>query len=271
MSTEDVEVKTGDIETPTGRKARAQERVQRILAGADGRVIAMRELHKAVQRKDWEILTMGDVSNYLHTTGIWAAIAKAARQEERALPALVAELRAAELTQAATAELLGISQGRVSQLQRGKTGHESKAKPVTSGYKQANNSGGDPTPDAEPKPDEPTAAPAMTAAPPAPDTAKPDAFKVPEPPDAMAELHKPQQPAAGTDEAGPAGEPYEVVVTVMLEISADSPAGAAQRARERLAGFSVEDITVHVPGDDDVVFEDGHEVLLPPWAGDSGE
>ena len=50
-------------------------------------------------------------------------------------------------------------------------------------------------------------------------------------------------------------EPYEVTAVVALEVSADSPAEAAQRARERLAGFSVADVNVYVPGDDDPVFE----------------
>jgi transcriptional regulator with XRE-family HTH domain len=88
----------------------------------------MARLSQAVALADWTTLGYGSLVEYAEAEGIAAAFAAAAQQEGELLPGLVAELRHAGLSQKQAGAVLGITQARVSQLERGKSGNESRDK-----------------------------------------------------------------------------------------------------------------------------------------------
>jgi hypothetical protein len=139
----DMEIQPAAVITPTAvkspaeRKAEAEDRVRDIRASAGGRAEAMAVLRQAVALADWDTLGHGSVAEYLDREGIGAVFAEAARRERKLLPDLVAELRGAGLSQEQAGAALGISQGRVSQLERGKTGHKQPQPADAQGSSQA--------------------------------------------------------------------------------------------------------------------------------------
>jgi hypothetical protein len=126
MAQEAQVIEPATVKTPADREREARERVECITGSAGGRAQAMSALHRAVLCADWRTLEYTSLAEYLEVEGIAAALAEAARREEKVLPDLVAELRSAGLTQAQAGAALGITQARVSQLERGITGHEQR-------------------------------------------------------------------------------------------------------------------------------------------------
>jgi hypothetical protein len=127
----EVEIRPGQVFSPAQREAEARSRAGRIRQGIDGQGAVFRDIRDAVARKDWEALGYGSPAEYFEKERIterWRAAEGSQRE-------LVAELRAAGLSQAAVGAAVGITQGRVSQLERGKTGHETRR---SQEYKPAN-------------------------------------------------------------------------------------------------------------------------------------
>jgi len=120
------EVKPTQVTTPAQQKAEAKDRAEAIRQGIDGQAEVYRVIHTAVVRRDWKVLGYGTLAEYFEGE----RIAERWRAAEKPLRALVAMLRTeAELSQARTAEALGISQQRVSQLERGSGGNEARQQP----------------------------------------------------------------------------------------------------------------------------------------------
>jgi hypothetical protein len=122
----DTAIEPTTVKSPAERKVGAENRVQCILEAAGGRAAAMAALRQAVLLADWDTLGYSSVPEYLEKKGIAAAFAEAAEREGTELPELVAELRNAGLSQKQAGAALGITQARVSQLERGRTGNESR-------------------------------------------------------------------------------------------------------------------------------------------------
>ena len=121
------EVTDGRVLTP--RESEAVQRVEALKAAIDGHGVTAAQVADAASAvlscRDWLYLPVkyASVRDCFTAEGVWGQWEKAKKPLER----LVAGFRAAGLTQGQTAGLLGISQGRVSQLEHGKSGHEARS------------------------------------------------------------------------------------------------------------------------------------------------
>jgi transcriptional regulator with XRE-family HTH domain len=139
------DVGTGDVEpvvegTPVpDLKVEARDRAGRIRAGIDGYATMCTDLAEAIRYEDWKTLGYASLPEYFEGE----EIAERWKASETNRAALVLALADAGLTQGNVADLLHISQQRVSQIERGKTGHapnrSQRAETRPDQHKQASN------------------------------------------------------------------------------------------------------------------------------------
>jgi hypothetical protein len=101
--------------------AEAKARAERIRQGLDSFNDTAADLAEAIRLNDYETLEYRNWSEYFQRERLDERI-----RSDGIRAALVATLRAAGLTQGKTGSLLGISQARVSQIERGVTGNEAR-------------------------------------------------------------------------------------------------------------------------------------------------
>ena len=137
------EIKAG-FAAKQGMEAVARERTAIIVAGISDYATTCATLAQVLADEDWRWLGYSSAAAYFQGEGI--AAAWRATGEPQA--AMVKAIRSAGLSQGDTAGLLGITQGRISQIERGKSGNEARQKR----YKSANAGQRHNPPDPEPSP-----------------------------------------------------------------------------------------------------------------------
>lgn len=117
-------------------RQKALDRLERIRKGIDAGTQALEDIDGAIAMRDWKTLGYDSLEDYFYLTGI----AQRWRQQREPQQQLVRTLvEHVGLSQTKAAELMDLSQQRVSQLLRGSSGHETRkvtsqaSKPQVSG------------------------------------------------------------------------------------------------------------------------------------------